>query len=66
MTASVDSKRMNEGRSEKSRASIRQRLKRTHHTLTWGRGVTAAQQTFNLHGVGSSPSGPTFWRVAQR
>ena len=35
---------------------------------TWGRGVTAAQQTFNLHGGGSNPSGLTdaFGPVAQR
>lgn len=29
------------------------------HALTRGRGVTAAQQTFNLPGGGSNPSGPT-------
>lgn len=34
-------------------------LKRIHPTATWGRGVTAARQTFNLDGVGSNPSGPT-------
>lgn len=28
------------------------------HVLVRGRGVTAAQQTFNLPGGGSSPSGP--------
>ena len=28
------------------------------HALTRGRGVTAAQQTFNLPGGGSNPSGP--------
>lgn len=28
------------------------------HGLTRGRGVTAAQQTFNLPGGGSNPSGP--------
>ncbi len=28
------------------------------HVLIWGRGVTAAQQTFNLSGGGSNPSGP--------
>ena len=38
-----------------------------NHVLIRGRGVTAAQQTFNLHGVGSIPSDPTRrWRVAQR
>ena len=31
---------------------------------TWGRGVTAAQQTFNLHGEGSNPSGLIERRVA--
>ena len=31
-----------------------------------GRGVTAASLTFNQAGVGSNPSGPTRWRVAQR
>jgi hypothetical protein len=31
-----------------------------------GRGVTAAHRTFNPAGVGSSPSGPIRWRVAQR
>ena len=30
-----------------------------NHVLTRGRGVTAAQQTFNLPGGGSNPSGPT-------
>ena len=30
-----------------------------HHFLTWGRGVTVAQQIFNLPGGGSNPSGPT-------
>ena len=35
----------------------RMRLKRIH-VLIRGRGVTAAQQTFNLQGEGSSPSGP--------
>ena len=34
----------------------RQGSKRLHPTCTWGRGVTAAQQTFNLHGEGSNPS----------
>jgi hypothetical protein len=34
-----------------------QRLKRCH-ALIRGRGVTAAQQTFNLPGEGSNPSGP--------
>ena len=29
------------------------------HVLIRGRGVTAAQQTFNLSGGGSNPSGPT-------
>lgn len=29
-----------------------------HHALEWGRGVTAAQQTFNLPGGGSNPPGP--------
>ena len=29
-----------------------------NHFLIRGRGVTAAQQTFNLPGVGSNPSGP--------
>ena len=29
------------------------------HVLIRGRGVTAAQQTFNLHGEGSNPSVPT-------
>lgn len=28
------------------------------HAHTRGRGVTAAQQTFNLPGGGSNPSGP--------
>ncbi len=28
------------------------------HALDWGRGVTAAQQTFNLPGGGSNPPGP--------
>ncbi len=28
------------------------------HALTRGRGVTAAQQIFNLPGGGSNPSGP--------
>ena len=28
------------------------------HARIWGRGVTAAQQTFNLPGGGSNPSGP--------
>jgi hypothetical protein len=32
-------------------------LKRTHDRSR-GRGVTAAQQTFNLAGEGSTPSGP--------
>ena len=31
-----------------------------------GRGVTAAYLTFNQAGVGSNPSDPTRWRVAQR
>jgi hypothetical protein len=35
------------------------RLKQSHDRLR-GRGVTAAQQTFNLRGVGSNPSGPTW------
>ena len=30
-----------------------------NHVLIRGRGVTAAQQTFNLAGEGSIPSGPT-------
>ena len=30
-----------------------------NHVLDWGRGVTAAQQTFNLPGGGSNPSDPT-------
>jgi hypothetical protein len=34
-----------------------------HHALIRGRGVTAAQQTFNLHGVGSNPSGPIGFRA---
>ena len=38
-------------------------LKRSHgsvvDSLTRGRGVKAAQQTFNLAGEGSTPSGPT-------
>ena len=29
-----------------------------NHVLNRGRGVTAAQQTFNLPGGGSNPSGP--------
>ena len=33
------------------------RIKRRHDNLG-GRGVTAAQQTFNLVGEGSNPSGP--------
>jgi hypothetical protein len=37
--------------------SQRNRLKRTT-SLMRGRGVTEAQQTFNLHGEGSNPSGP--------
>jgi hypothetical protein len=32
----------------------------THAPLSRGRGVTAAQQTFNLQGEGSSPSDPNF------
>ena len=28
------------------------------HALAWGRGVTAAQQTFNLPGGGSNPPDP--------
>ena len=32
-----------------------QRLKQLP-TPIWGRGVTVAQQTFNLHGEGSNPS----------
>ena len=35
-----------------------QRLKRTPRIEFRGRGVTAAQQTFNLAGDGSIPSGP--------
>jgi hypothetical protein len=35
------------------------RLKRSD-VLARGRGVTAAQQTFNLQGEGSSPSDPNF------
>jgi hypothetical protein len=35
------------------------RLKQSHDRLR-GRGVTAARQTFNLRGVGSNPSGPTW------
>jgi hypothetical protein len=33
--------------------------KKQSHGHTRGRGVTVAQQTFNLRGVGSNPSGPT-------
>jgi hypothetical protein len=32
--------------------------KKRSHDQSRGRGVTAAQQTFNLRGVGSNPSGP--------
>jgi hypothetical protein len=39
------------------------RLKR-RHALMRGRGVTAAQQTFNLQGEGSSPSGPISFSCA--
>ncbi len=35
------------------------RLKRRPRIGFRGRGVTAAQQTFNLAGEGSIPSGPT-------
>ena len=45
---------------------IARRLKRIR-LGSQGRGVTAAQRTFNPQGVGSIPSGPTRrWRVAQR
>ena len=36
-----------------------QPTKRIRPTGIWGRGVTAAQQTFNLRGESSSLSGPT-------
>ena len=42
------------------------RWKRIRPTCIWGRGVTAAHRTFNPAGKGSSPFGPTHWRVAQR
>ena len=45
--------------SERQKVSRIRRLKRTHDRSR-GRGVTAAQQTFNLRGVGSNPSGPTW------
>lgn len=38
---------------------IRQRLKPKHPVDYRDRGVTVAQQTFNLSGGGSNPSGPT-------
>ena len=41
----------------------RQGSKRLHPTCTWGRGVTAAQQTFNLHGEGSNLSDPIPFRL---
>jgi hypothetical protein len=37
----------------------REHRSKRHHVLDRGRGVTAAQQTFNLSGGGSNPSGPT-------
>jgi hypothetical protein len=43
--------------SEKQKVSRIRRLKRSHDRSR-GRGVTAAQQTFNLAGEGSTPSGP--------
>ena len=39
--------------------SIVLRCKRIRPTIIWGCGVTAAQRTFNPHGEGSNPSGPT-------
>lgn len=39
--------------------SVRQRLKPKHAIDFRDRGVTVAQQTFNLPGGGSNPSGPT-------
>ena len=39
-------------------AMTTQRLKRRPRIGSGGRGVTAAQQTFNLAGEGSTPSGP--------
>jgi hypothetical protein len=41
-----------------TRIVIRLHRKKRSHDRSRGRGVTAAQQTFNLRGVGSNPSGP--------
>ena len=41
------------------------RWKRRHPNRFRGRGVAAAQQTFNLAGEGSSPSGPTSHRLLE-
>ena len=40
-------------------------LKRIRPALQWGRGVTAAYPPFKRQGEGSTPSGPTWRRVAQ-
>ncbi len=36
------------------------------HVLIRGRGVTAAQQTFNLPGEGSNPSAPTAAKLQRK
>ena len=45
-------------RFNKEQTMERELTNKRNHALEWGRGVTAAQQTFNLPGGGSNPPDP--------